>query len=77
MDILHVRDLAQALDHRVVVYDDHGLVAFEARQPMGHLASEIEILAFPVARQVLPPSQVDRLGVDEGACWQLCRLATV
>src|SRR5260370_39278806 len=59
VDVLHVRDLAQALDHRVVVHDHDRLMAFETRQPPDKLGREIEILTFPVARQVPAPLHHD------------------
>src|SRR5258707_6737316 len=65
VDVLHVRDLAQALDHRVVVHDHDRLMAFETRQPPGKLGREIEILTFPVARQVLATVHDDPTLVDQ------------
>src|SRR5260370_21691294 len=59
VDVLHLRDLAQALDHRVVVHDHDRLMTFEARQPPGELGRELEVLAFPVARQILAALHYD------------------
>ena len=40
VDVPHVRDFAEALDHRVVVHDHDRFVAFEARQPPGNLGGQ-------------------------------------
>jgi len=60
VDILHVRDRAQALDHRVVKHDDDGLVALQTRQPTGHLAGYRDCICvgLPQTRSAFPMNSV-------------------
>jgi len=52
LDIVHVGNLSQTLNHRVVINDDGGLVALDPRQAAGKGRDEIES-PLPIARQVL------------------------
>src|SRR5581483_7104488 len=53
LNIAHERNLAEALDHRVVVDKDHGLVTVDLRDCLPECGREMETVAGPIAREVL------------------------
>jgi hypothetical protein len=62
LDPAHDGRLAQALHHRVVVHGDVHLFAADLRQGRG---DQVEILALPVACQVLRPALDRAVGPDD------------
>src|SRR5262245_7154368 len=57
--IRHERNFAQALDHRVVVDENRGLVVTNPGNGFANLVRQVEVFARPVSRQVLR-SAIDR-----------------
>ena len=53
IDILHERQLTQALHHRIVVHDHDGVMIPDARNGLAQQLRQVEALVLPVAGQVL------------------------
>src|SRR5687768_8355203 len=56
LHVRHVRQLAETLNHRIVMHDHDGIVVGNLGDRLAQLRREIEALHFPVSRQVLPAS---------------------
>src|SRR5690242_2436184 len=65
LHVEHGRHLAQSLQHGIIVDDDQGRLAIDAGQRLGQLAREIEIIALPIAGEILT-ARLDRaVAVDD------------
>ena len=51
--VAHERRLAETLHHRVIVQQDQSLVLADRRDRFLQAGGQVEVLAFPVAGQVL------------------------
>ena len=63
--VLHVGDFAETLHHRVIVHDHIGPMTVDPRQHVGQHPGQVEVLAFPVAWQILSSPRNDAALVDE------------
>src|SRR5262249_2872034 len=53
LDVLHEGDFAQSLHDRVIVHEHGGVVLADRRDLLDQECRQVEVLALPVARQVL------------------------
>src|SRR5438105_1993077 len=65
LHIVHRWTFAQALHDGVVVHDDKGVVLLDFRDIFDQDARQIEILSFPVARQILAAALDPAVGGDQ------------
>jgi len=57
--VLHVRHLAEALNHRIVVHHDAGLLAANLGDRLGDDGGQVEVRAFPIAAWQVLAATVD------------------